>query len=72
MGADSCARRACAAWTATSSAIASRFGEEWLGDSWSWDDLPAGYAAPYSGLIFNENVVRLRIAPGTGRARHSP
>ena len=44
----------------------SRFGEEWLGDSWSWEDLPAGYAAPYSGLIFNENVVRLRIAPGTG------
>ena len=43
----------------------SRFGEEWLGDSWSWDDLPAGYAAPYSGLIFNENVVRLRVAPGT-------
>ncbi len=42
----------------------SRFGEEWLGDSWSWDDLPAGYAAPYSGLIFNENVVRVRVAPG--------
>lgn len=42
----------------------SRFGEQWLGDSWSWDDLPAGYAAPYSGLIFNENVVRLRVAPG--------
>ena len=43
---------------------ASRFGEEWLGDSWSWDDLPASYAAPYSGLIFNENVVRLRATPG--------
>lgn len=43
----------------------SRFGEDWLGDSWSWDDLPAAYAAPYSGLIFNENVVRLRIGPGT-------
>jgi D-alanyl-D-alanine carboxypeptidase/D-alanyl-D-alanine-endopeptidase (penicillin-binding protein 4) len=42
----------------------SRFGEEWLGDSWSWDDLPAGYAAPYSGLIFNENVVRIRVTPG--------
>lgn len=41
-----------------------RFGTEWLGDSWSWDDLPAGYAAPYSGLIFNENVVRVRVAPG--------
>lgn len=42
----------------------SRFGDEWLGDSWSWDDLPAGYAAAYSGLIFNENVVRIRISPG--------
>lgn len=42
----------------------SRFGEEWLGDSWSWDDLPFGYAAAYSGLIFNENVVRIRVTPG--------
>ncbi len=42
----------------------SRFGEAWLGDSWSWDDLPAGYAAAYSGLIFNENVVRISVAPG--------
>ncbi len=42
----------------------SRFGEDWLGDSWTWDDLPAGYAAPYSGLVFNENVVRVRVAPG--------
>lgn len=42
----------------------SRFGDEWLGDSWSWDDLPAGYAAPYSGLTFNENVVSVRVAPG--------
>ena len=40
-----------------------RFGERWLGDSWSWDDLTFGYAAPYSGLIFNENVVRVRIEP---------
>ena len=43
---------------------AARYGEEWLGDSWSWEDLPAGYSAPYSGLTFNENVVRLRITPG--------
>lgn len=42
-----------------------RFGDAWLGDSWSWDDLGAGYAAPYSGLIFHENVVRLRIRPGS-------
>ena len=43
----------------------SRFGDEWLGDSWSWDDLPFGYATPYSGLIFNENVVRVRVVPAS-------
>ena len=42
----------------------SRFGEQWLGESWSWDDLSAGYSAAYSGLIFNENVVRIHLAPG--------
>ena len=41
-----------------------RLGEAWLGDSWSWEDLPYGYAAPYSGLVFHENVVRVRITPG--------
>lgn len=41
----------------------SRFGEEWLGDSWSWDDLAAGYAAAYSGLTFHENAVRVRVTP---------
>ncbi len=41
-----------------------RFGEDWLGGAWSWDDLPYGYAAKYSGLIFDENVVRLRVQPG--------
>lgn len=41
-----------------------RLGEEWLGDSWSWEDLPFGYAAPYSGLVFHENIVRVRITPG--------
>lgn len=41
-----------------------RLGEEWLGDSWSWDDLAFGYAAPYSGLTFHENVVRVRVRPG--------
>jgi D-alanyl-D-alanine carboxypeptidase/D-alanyl-D-alanine-endopeptidase (penicillin-binding protein 4) len=47
-----------------------RLGEEWLGDSWSWDDLAFGYAAPYSGLTFHENVVRVRITPAaaTGKA----
>jgi len=41
-----------------------KFGDAWLGDSWSWDDLTFGYAAPYSGLTFTENVVRVRITPG--------
>ncbi len=41
----------------------SRFGEEWLGGGWSWDDLGFGYAAPYSGLIFTENVTRVRVTP---------
>jgi D-alanyl-D-alanine carboxypeptidase/D-alanyl-D-alanine-endopeptidase (penicillin-binding protein 4) len=46
-----------------------RFGDAWLGDSWSWDDLTFGYAAPYSGLTFTENVVRVRVAPGAAPAR---
>jgi serine-type D-Ala-D-Ala carboxypeptidase/endopeptidase (penicillin-binding protein 4) len=36
-----------------------------LGDSWTWDDLPFGYAAPYAGLTFHENVVRVVVTPGT-------
>lgn len=35
-----------------------------LGQGWSWDYLSAGYAAPTSGLSFNENVVQLRFTPG--------
>jgi D-alanyl-D-alanine carboxypeptidase/D-alanyl-D-alanine-endopeptidase (penicillin-binding protein 4) len=39
------------------------FPEPWLGDSWEWDDLPYGYAAPVSALQFNENTVTAEIAP---------
>ena len=35
-----------------------------LGFGWSWDDLPNGYAAGVSALQFNENSVRVTIAPG--------
>ena len=34
-----------------------------LGFGWSWDDLPDGYAAGVSALQFNENSVRVTIAP---------
>ena len=35
-----------------------------LGFGWSWDDLPDDYAAGVSALQFNENAVRVTIAPG--------
>ena len=41
----------------------SRFGADWLGDTWSWDDLPFGYGAAYSGLTYHENVARLTVTP---------
>jgi len=40
------------------------FDDEELGFGWSWDDLPDDYAAGVSALQFNENAVRLTIAPG--------
>ncbi len=46
-----------------------RFGDAWLGDTWSWDDLTYGYAAPYSGLTFTENAVRVRVTPATAPER---
>lgn len=36
-----------------------------LGFGWSWDDLADDYAAGVSALQFNENAVRVTIAPGT-------
>ena len=41
-----------------------RFDDEGLGFGWSWDDLPDDYAAAVSALQFNENAVRVTIAPG--------
>jgi len=40
------------------------FEDEGLGFGWSWDDLQEDYAAPASALQFNENAVRVSIAPG--------
>jgi len=40
------------------------FDADTLGFGWSWDDLPDGYAAGVSALQFNENSVRITIAPG--------
>jgi D-alanyl-D-alanine carboxypeptidase/D-alanyl-D-alanine-endopeptidase (penicillin-binding protein 4) len=41
-----------------------RFEDDGLGFGWSWDDLPDDYAAGVSALQFNENAVRVSIAPG--------
>ena len=41
----------------------SRFGVDWLGDTWSWGDLPFGYGAAYSGLTYHENMARLTVTP---------
>jgi serine-type D-Ala-D-Ala carboxypeptidase/endopeptidase (penicillin-binding protein 4) len=35
-----------------------------LGFGWSWDDLPDDYAAGVGALQFNENAVRVVVAPG--------
>jgi D-alanyl-D-alanine carboxypeptidase/D-alanyl-D-alanine-endopeptidase (penicillin-binding protein 4) len=40
------------------------FEDRGLGFGWSWDDLPDDYAAGVSALQFNENAVRVTIAPG--------
>lgn len=40
------------------------FDDDAFGFGWSWDDLPDGYAAGVSALQFNENSVRVTIAPG--------
>lgn len=43
---------------------ADAYGGDRLGDSWSWDDLTYGYAAPYAGLTFHENTVAVVVTPG--------
>jgi len=40
------------------------FDEVGLGFGWSWDDLPDDYAAGVSALQFNENAVKVTVAPG--------
>ena len=40
------------------------FEEETLGAGWMWDDLPDDYAAGVGALQFNEDAVRVTIAPG--------
>ena len=40
------------------------FDDETLGFGWSWDDLPDDYAAGVGALQFNENAVRVTVAPG--------
>jgi D-alanyl-D-alanine carboxypeptidase/D-alanyl-D-alanine-endopeptidase (penicillin-binding protein 4) len=40
------------------------FDDDELGFGWSWDDLFDDYAAGVSALQFNENAVRLTVAPG--------
>lgn len=39
------------------------YGADRFGDSWSWDDLTFGYAAPYAGLTFHENTVAVVVEP---------
>jgi serine-type D-Ala-D-Ala carboxypeptidase/endopeptidase (penicillin-binding protein 4) len=52
------------------------FGENGLGRGWAWDDLAWGYAAPITGLPFNENVVVVHLdegeVGGTPRVRVEP
>ena len=40
------------------------FDDQTLGFGWSWDDLPDDYAAGVGALQFNENAVRVTVAPG--------
>jgi D-alanyl-D-alanine carboxypeptidase/D-alanyl-D-alanine-endopeptidase (penicillin-binding protein 4) len=40
------------------------FDDEELGFGWSWDDLADDYAAGVSALQYNENAVRIAVAPG--------
>lgn len=32
-----------------------------LGDGWSWNDVPAGYAAEINGLVFNTNTIEIQV-----------
>jgi D-alanyl-D-alanine carboxypeptidase/D-alanyl-D-alanine-endopeptidase (penicillin-binding protein 4) len=52
----------------------SRFDQQRYGDGWAIDDLPYYYAPVVSGMMLEDDVVHLRVAPGAtvgGRARLS-
>ena len=38
--------------------------DNWLGSGWQWDDLDQSFAAGIAALTFNENTVKVTIAPG--------
>ncbi len=40
------------------------FEDEALGEGWAWDDVPYGYSAPESPLIYNENTAAVAVTPG--------
>ena len=39
--------------------------DDWLGRGWQWDDLDQSFASGIAALTFNENTVKLTIAPGS-------
>ncbi|MFN8059121.1 MAG: D-alanyl-D-alanine carboxypeptidase/D-alanyl-D-alanine-endopeptidase [Vicinamibacterales bacterium] len=41
------------------------FEDQRFGLNWAWDDFPYDYSAPIGALQYNENVVDLRVTPGT-------
>jgi D-alanyl-D-alanine carboxypeptidase/D-alanyl-D-alanine-endopeptidase (penicillin-binding protein 4) len=41
------------------------FDDDGLGAGWAWDYVAAAYAAPTGALNYNENVVAVRVTPGT-------
>jgi len=38
--------------------------DDWLGFGWQWDDLDQSFASGIAALTFNENTVKVTIAPG--------
>lgn len=39
--------------------------DNWLGFGWQWDDLDQSFASGIAALTFNENTVKVTIAPGS-------
>ncbi|HXB61251.1 MAG TPA: D-alanyl-D-alanine carboxypeptidase [Acidobacteriaceae bacterium] len=44
----------------------STIGWQPYGDGWNQDDLSWGYAAPVTGIVLNDNQLKLTITPGNG------